>query len=130
MPKLRTETIGTGDMSWLDSAHGLPNARTVTIDISAFTAGTNYPNGYIPAGTPVALVSPGIVGPYTVAEATTTGLGILAGFVLFDVAVNGTDDFAVPMIDHGRVNTAKVPYASFAAPVAPAKRANLTVVFV
>lgn len=130
MPKLRTETIGTGDMSWLDSAHGLPNARTVTIDISAFTAGTHYPNGYIPSGTPVALVSAGIVGPYTVLEATTTGLGILAGFILTDVAVNGADDFAAPMIDHGRVNVAKVPYASFVQPAAAAKRANLTVVFV
>jgi hypothetical protein len=58
MPKLRTETIGTGDMSWLDSTHGIANARTVTIDISTFTAGTHFPNGYIPSGTPVALARP------------------------------------------------------------------------
>ena len=130
MPKLRTETIGTGDMSWLDSTHGIGNARTVTIDISAFTAGTHYPNGYIPSGTPVALVSAGIVGPYTVAEGTTTGLGVLAGHILTDVAVNGTDDFAAPMISHGRVNVAKVPYASFAAPIAAAKRASVTIDYV
>lgn len=130
MPKLRTEVIGTGDMSWLDSTHGMFNARTVTIDISAFTAGTHFPNGYIPSGTPVALVSAGIVGPYTVLEATTTGLGILAGFILTDVTVNGADDFAAPMISHGRVNVAKVPYASFVAPIAAAKRASVTIDFV
>lgn len=129
MPKLRTEVIGTGDMSWLDSTHGTANARTVTIDISTFTAGTHYPNGYIPAGTPVAYAS-GLVSPYTVSEATTTGLGVLAGHILFDVAVNGTDDFPAPMISHGRVNVAKVPYASFAAPVAAAKRANVTIDYV
>lgn len=129
MPKLKTETIGTGDMSWLDSTHGMFSGRTVTIDISTFTAGTHYPNGYIPSGTPVALAS-GLASPYTVAEGTTTGLGILAGHILTDVAVNGTDDFAAPLISHGRVNVAKVPYASFAAPVAAAKRANVTIDYI
>ncbi len=47
MPKLRTETFGGGDQSWLGSAHGIGNCRTETIDISAFTASTHYPNGYI-----------------------------------------------------------------------------------
>lgn len=128
MPRLKTETVGSGDQSWLDSTHGLRNARTELLDVSAFTAGTHYPNGYIPSGTPVAKVA-GLLVPYTSAEVTTTGAGVLAGHVLTDQAVVGTADFAVPVLDHGRVRTAKVPTGSdaFTAPVASAKSANVTI---
>jgi hypothetical protein len=131
MPRLVTETIQSGDMSWLDSAHGLRNARTEVIDISAFTAGTHYPNGYIPSGTPVAKVG-GMLVPYTSAEGTTTGTGVLAGHVLTDVDVTGTVDFAAPLLKHGRVKSAKVPAGAdaFTAPVAAAKRANVTIDYV
>src|SRR3546814_8488140 len=76
MPRLKSETFGAGDQSWLGSAHGIRNARTVTIDISAFTSGTHYPDGYIPSGTPVAIVS-NLAVPYDKTEGTTTGAGIL-----------------------------------------------------
>jgi len=125
MPRLKTETVGTGDMSWLDSGHGIRNARTEVIDISTFTAGTHYPNGYIPAGTPLAKVS-NLMVPYTSAEGTTTGAGILWGHLLTDAPVVGTNDFAAPVLQHGRVKTAKVPQGTdaFTAPVAAAKRIN------
>lgn len=130
MPKLRQETFGSGDMSWLGSAHGLRNARTAILDISAFTKATHYPDGYIPSGTPVAKVA-GLLVPYDKTEATTTDAGVLAGFVLTDQPVVGTEDFAVPLLDHGRVNVAKVPYSGgFAAPTAAAKKAATTIVFV
>ena len=128
MPKLKTETFGGGDLSWLGSTHGIANARTEILDISTFTAGTHYPNGYIPSGLPVAKVG-GVLVPYDATEATTTGAGVLAGFVLTDQPVVGTSDFGVPLIDHGRVKTAKLPIA-FTAPTAAAKRAATTIVFV
>jgi hypothetical protein len=127
MPKLRTETYGGGDQSWLGSAHGIGNCRTETIDISAFTASTHYPNGFIPSGTPVAKVS-GLLVPYDVTAGTTTGAGVLAGFVFTDQPVVGTQDFAAPLLDHGRVKTASVPFANFAAPAA-AKNAT-TIVYI
>lgn len=131
MPRLKSETFGSGDQSWLDSAHGLRNGRTEVLDISTFTAGTHYPNGYIPSGTPVAKVG-GMLVPYTSAEGTTTGAGVLAGHVLTDQPVVGTVDFAVPLFKHGRVKTAKVPQGTdaFTAPVAAAKRANVTIDYV
>lgn len=131
MPRLASETIGAGDQSWLDSAHGLRNAKTEVLDISAFTAGTHYPNGYIPSGTPVAKVG-GMLVPYTSAEGTTTVAGVLAGHVLTDQRVVGTTDFAVPLFKHGRVKAAKVPTGTdaFTAPVAAAKRANVTIDYV
>lgn len=131
MPRLSTETFGAGDQSWLDSPHGLRNGRTEVLDISAFTANTHYPNGYIPSGTPVAKVG-GLLVPYTSAEGTTTAAGVLAGHVLTDQRVEGTNDFAVPLFKHGRVKAAKVPTGTdaFTAPVAAAKRANVTIDYV
>lgn len=116
MPRLSSENLGGGDQSWLGSSHGIRNARTETIDISAFTANTHYPDGYIKSGTPIAIVS-GLAVPYDVTTGTTTGAGILAGFILTDQKVVGTTDFGAPVLDHGRINVAKVPYASFAKPL-------------
>jgi hypothetical protein len=110
MPRLKTETF-----------------RTEVLDISTFTANTHYPNGYIPSGFPVAIVS-GMLVPYDVTIGTTTGAGILAGHLLTDQPVVGTVDFAVPVIDHGRVKAAKVPMASFVKPIA-AKNAT-TIVYI
>ncbi len=128
MPRLKNETVGGGDQSWLGSTHGIANARTEILDISAFTANTHYPNGYIPSGLPVAKVS-GVLVPYDATEGTTTGAGVLAGFVLTDQAVVGTADFGVPVYDHGRVEVAKLP-VSFTVPTAAAKRAATTIVFI
>jgi hypothetical protein len=128
MPRLKNETFGGGDLSWLGSDHGIANARTEILDISTFTAGTHYPDGYIRSGTPVAKVG-GVLVPYDGTEGTVTGAGILAGFVLTDQPVVGTADFGVPVIDHGRVIASKVP-VTFTAPAAAAKRAATTFVFV
>lgn len=123
MPKILTETYGGGDTTWLGSLHAISNARTVIVDISEFTPATHYPDGYIKSGTPVAIVG-GVAVPYVVAEATSTGAGVLAGFILFDQRVVGGQDFAAPLLSHGRVITAKVPYAAFVKPVAAAKNAT------
>lgn len=130
MPRLKSESFGAGDQSWLSSTHAIRNGRTVTIDISAFTAGTHYPDGYIPSGTPLAIVA-NLAVPYDKTEGTTTGAGVLAGHLLTDQPVVGTVDFPAPLLDHGRVIVSKVPYSGgFAAPVAAAKRANVTIVYV
>ncbi|GAA3510006.1 hypothetical protein GCM10022234_00210 [Aeromicrobium panaciterrae] len=132
MPKLRSETYGAGDQSWLGSSHGINECRTEILDISAFTANTHYPNGYIPSGTPVAKVG-GVLVPYDVTEATTTNAGVLAGHIFTDQPVIGTDDFAVPLLDHGRVKAAKIaalPYASFVRPAAAAKNAAHNIVYI
>lgn len=136
MPRFRTERDWVaGDMSWLGSGHGLRNARTEILDISTFTAATHYPNGYIPSGMPVAKVG-GVLVPYDATEGTTTGAGILAGFILTDTRLgvvpgqtaNPADDTNVPVLDHGRVKVANLPIA-FVKPAAAAKSAATTIVF-
>lgn len=128
MPRYAEETFGSGDQSWLGSAHAINTARTEMLDVSAFTAGTHYPDGYIRSGQPVAKTGAGLV-PYDATEATVTGAGVLAGFVLTDQRVVGTTDFAVPLLDHGRVKVAKVP-GTFVKPAAAAKLSATTIVFV
>ena len=62
---LRTETFGQDDQSWLGSAHGTDTARSITLDTSAFTANTHYPNGFLPSGLPLAkITASGKYGPY------------------------------------------------------------------
>lgn len=124
MPRLTSESFGSGDQSWLGSAHGISNARTETVDVSTFTV----VDGYIPSGTPVAKVG-GVLVPYDGTEATVTGAGILAGFILFDQPASGTSDFPAALLDHGRVKAANVP-GTFVAPVAAAKKSATTIVFV
>lgn len=128
MPRMTSVTYGGGDQSWIGAgAHGITDARTEILDVSTFTAGTHYPNGYIPSGLPVAKVG-GVLVPYDATEGTVTNAGVLAGFVLTDQPVVGTADFGVPVYDHGRVVTSKLPIA-FTAPAAAAKRAAVTIVF-
>jgi hypothetical protein len=115
-------------MSWLGSGHGLRNSRTVTLDISAFTAGTHYPDGYIRSGQPVAIVG-GMLVPYDSTEGVTTGAGVLAGHVLTDQIVVGTGDFPVPLFYHGTVKQANLPVA-FTKPVAAAKNASHTITYI
>jgi len=132
MPKLRSETIGTGDQSWLGSTHALRNARTVLVDISAFTAGTHYPNGYIPSGFPIAIVGNMAV-PYDPTVGVTTGAGVLAGHLLTDQPVVSQVDFAAPLFDHGRVKAAKVAalaLAAFVKPTVAAKNGVPTIIYI
>jgi hypothetical protein len=70
--------------------------------------------------------------PYDKTEATTTGAGVLAGFILTDQVVVGTVDFGAPLLDHGRVRVSKVPYNNtftFAKPAAAAKSADVQFVW-
>lgn len=72
---------------WLLGLHGTEGGMnpTATLDVSAFTAGTHYPNGYIPSGTVVSRVASGLWGPFD----STNGLE--HGLTLGDVAVNAGD---------------------------------------
>lgn len=130
MPRMKEESFNAGDQSWLGGTHSIYDTRTETLDLSAFTEGTHYPNGYIPSGTPLAKVG-GLMVPYTSAEATTTGAGVLAGFLYTDQRVVGSADIPAPVLDHGRVKESKVPDGTdaFTAPVAAAKRANTLFVY-
>ena len=64
-------------------------------------------------------------------------LAFVAGFVLTDIPLGvtpgatavATEDFNVPLLDHGRVKVGKLPI-TFVAPAAAAKSANTQFVFI
>src|SRR5690349_1960925 len=93
---------------WLLGLHGTEGGAnpSATLDISAFTAGTHYPNGYIPSGTVVSRVASGLWTPFD----STNGLE--HGLTLGDVTVNAADltqDAATGVLKHGFVAYAKLP---------------------
>lgn len=129
MPKrYETPTLSEGDQTWLASTRGITKGRTVKLNIASFTVDTA--KGYIPSGTPLALVTSDDAGleavPYVATEGTTTGAGVLAGFLLTDQVVDplSTDEYVnAPLLDHGRIRISRLPVV-FVAPAAEAKRAH------
>lgn len=60
---LQTTTYQVGNKQWLLAQPDVKLGQT--LDISKFTSGTHFPNGFIPAGTVIAVVtSSGLYGPY------------------------------------------------------------------
>ncbi len=51
------------DRSWIGSIDGTAHSRSITLDTSAFTAGTHYPAGYVKSGTVLVKLSSGLYAP-------------------------------------------------------------------
>lgn len=90
--------------SWLLGPHGTdPGANpSITLDISTFTSGTHYPNGYIPSGTALSLITAaggGVVGKYAPYGGTTDEVQVLtvggAGLTSFTVTFGGQTTGAI-----------------------------------
>lgn len=108
----RSEVFKADDQSWLGSAHGTDSARSITLDTSAFTAATHYPDGFFPSGTPLGeITATGLYGPWT--DAAVDGTGVLAGFLLTPVRapLDNAVDVQGALLDHGRVVTDNLPIA-------------------
>ncbi len=100
---VRTVDYGVEDRSWLGSAHGTEATRTITLDMSTFTAGTHYPDGFIPSGTVVARNdTSGMYEPYD-------GDNTAAGFLFNSITVASDANVGAPLLEHGIVIEAKLP---------------------
>lgn len=83
--------------SWLLSPHGTDPGTTpnITLDISAFTSGTHYPDGYIKSGEPLARIgSSGLYAPY-VLDSESVSLAIDATAGTFTLSVQGQTTAAI-----------------------------------
>lgn len=113
------KTFGNEDQSWMGSAHGSNSARSITLDISKFTSGTHYPNGYLPSGLPLAkIASSGKYGPYTdsVNEVQTLTLSGSPTGGTFKLTFNGDETAAIAKAAVGAdVQAALVALASVGA---------------
>lgn len=100
-----TEAWTQDDQSWLGSEHGTSSTRSGTLDTSAFTLGTHYPNGYFPSGLAVKLSA----GLWVPALAADTDYCIL--FAAVKAPLVNTIDVVCALLDHGRVIVSKLPIA-------------------
>ena len=106
MPRMKTENFGGGNYSWIgEGAHGIADARTEILDISTFTAGTHYPNGFFPSGLPVRIDDRDVIRPW--ADVAGAKLGFLKG----DVKTDGVEDANCSVVVRGNIKPAKLPLA-------------------
>lgn len=90
--------------SWLLGPHGTDpgSNRGITLDASLFTAATHFPNGYLPSGTAISPAG----GPYS-------GTGACAGLLFSSVKfTTATSKVGGALLNHGYVNTSKLPFSS------------------
>lgn len=125
---MQTTSYQVADRRWLLAE---PDVKfNETLDISKFTSGTHYPNGYIPSGTVVGRVTAtGLVGPYL--DAASDGTQTAVGITYDDARVvrqNGTSatkvGVAVVTFDTA-VSVAKLPFASGAGAIDANGQADL-----
>lgn len=104
-----TGPFGVEDRSWLGSAHGTTATRTITLDVSAFTANTHYPKGFIASGTLLGrITATGLYGPYSAAAGD--GRQNAAGHLFNSTPVRaGGPDVGAPLLEHGVVNVSNLP---------------------
>ncbi|OJY47608.1 head decoration protein [Pseudonocardia sp. 73-21] len=113
---IRTETFGQEDQSWLGSAHGTDSARSITLDMTTFTAGTHYPDGYLMSGLPLGkITASGKYGLYD--DAASDGRQACAGLLFTVVRAPASTSTPVSgaMLVHCIVVDANLPIAVDAA---------------
>lgn len=122
-----TTTYQVGNRQWLLSEPDYkPN---VTLDISKFTAGTHYPNGYIPSGTVIGKVTAtGLFGPYS--NAASDGTEVAYGMTYGDVrAIRSNGSTATKVgtgaVVSGTVAQGKLPFQSGTGSIDTAGKADL-----
>ena len=98
-------------LSWLLDRGGWEQ-ESITLDISAFTAGTHYPNGFIPSGTNLGkITATGLYGPYD--NAAVDGREVFRGHLGISTKVpntaDTTKDAGAPLLFAGVVKESKLP---------------------
>lgn len=114
---VQTTSYQVENRSWLLSPHGTEPGTTpsITLDVSAFTAATHYPNGYFPSGIVLGVITAtGLYGPYddTAVDGRQTAAGILFNSPKVPNTADTTKDVGAAMLVHGFVKIAKLPIAN------------------
>ncbi len=125
-------TVRGGDFqvenrSWLLGPHGTdPGSNpSLTLLVSLFTAGTHYPNGFVPSGIVLGKVTAsGVYGPYD--PAAVDGREVAAELLFGSLPVRtGATRLAGAGFHHGSVNPARLPIQSGTGALTDAARLNL-----
>ncbi|TFD27515.1 head decoration protein [Cryobacterium cryoconiti] len=129
-----TTTSQVENRSWLLSPHGTEPGTTpsITVDVSTFTAGTHYPNGYIPSGIVLAkITASGLYGPYDSTaldgrQITTDGrIGLLYGSLSVKT---GSTKVGGALVVHGFVNAVRLPFQAGSGGITAAAKTALSLI--
>lgn len=118
---VETTSFYADDRSWLLSQWGQNPGEnpSITIDVSAFTAGTHYPNGYIKSGEPLGMITASssgdkiVVGPYDNAavDGRQTCIGFLHSAVKVPDLADTTKDTNGALVKAGFIKEGRLPRA-------------------
>lgn len=104
------------DRSWMLSQWGQGPGENpnIVLDVSTFTAGTHYPNGYVKSGEPLGKITAnGLYGPYD--NAAVDGREVCAGFLHSATKVpntaDTTKDVGASLVCAGFIREARLPRA-------------------
>lgn len=132
MDLLTTYGVQVENRAWLWGSHGTePGANpSISLNLATFTAGTHYPNGFIPSGCVLGLIdADDTYGPYD--PAATDGRQTARGLLFSSVAVSDgkiiSPDEA--LFVHGFVKPALLPFQTGAGALDDAARADLNLIY-
>jgi hypothetical protein len=91
-----SESFAVGNDSWRGSRHGDDTNVSGTADISAFTSGTHYPNGFLLSGLPLAkLTGTGLYVPYGASPSEQQTIVVDATGGTFTISFDGSTTAAI-----------------------------------
>lgn len=118
---VQRRNYGGDNQSWLGSARGTNEARSITLDVSTFTKATHYPDGQLKSGLPLAKAATGGKFVLFTGDDGTK----LAGFLLTPVQApaDPTTPVGGALLDDARVIAANLPVtvSALAQGTAPAR---------
>ncbi|OZF25178.1 hypothetical protein CH296_28090 [Rhodococcus sp. 14-2496-1d] len=117
--EVQTNPFQNDNKQWLLSPHGTDPGTTpsITLDVSAFTQATHYPNGFIVSGIVLGKITANRkYGPYddTATDGRQTAAGILFAARKVPNLLDLTKDVGSGLLVHGFVDPAKLPIANAA----------------
>jgi hypothetical protein len=112
-----SQPFQTEDRSWLLSEFEDAYSISGTLDVTQFTLATHYPNGFIPSGTILGVVTAtGLWGPYndTAADGRQTAVGILNSAIRVLNPIGGalTKIGAAAIVYNAVISQSKLPFNS------------------
>lgn len=103
--------------SWLQSNPDADACDSIVLDVSKFTAGTHFPNGFIPSGCGLAkITASGLYGPYDTAASDGRQLVTSQLYLLFNSSTvvhkdgSSAAKLVVAGLAKGTVADAKLPF--------------------
>lgn len=110
---LKSISFSQDRRDWLGSQHGTDAPRSITLDVSKFTAGTHYPDGYLKSGLPLGkITATGKYGLYddAASDGRQTCVGLLfTGVEVVDHRGRVSTSVGGSMLLHGFIVLSKLP---------------------